>query len=171
MLYLLGMRANVATSENWKKIQFYQLVFFCAKFDNLTIFPLWGENSRQICKFPLQFRLNLLNFFLWGENSPTFQSLQNKIKSLVETKQWFVFLVANFRHFPRKHKKKICRKFPVFWKKSPKIIRTAYNMKECLRFYSFIFRISPKLAKYIYGLLPLEQHHKIEKKKKGKSFY
>jgi hypothetical protein len=22
--------------------------FFCAKFDNLTIFPFWGENSRQI---------------------------------------------------------------------------------------------------------------------------
>ncbi len=39
-------------------------------------------------------------------------------------------------------------------------------MKRCLRFLSLIFLISPNLAKYAYGWLPLEQNHKVEKKKK-----
>jgi hypothetical protein len=46
-----------------------------------------------------------------------------------------------------------------------------YNMKEGLRFSTFIFWISPKLAKHTYGWLPLEQHHKIEKKKTHPNTY
>jgi hypothetical protein len=38
-----------------------------------------------------------------------------------------------------------------------------YDMKGCLRFYSFIFWISSNSAKYTYGLSPLEQQRKIEK--------
>ncbi len=94
--------------------------FFCAKFDNLTIFLFWGENSRQICKFQLQFRLNFLILFLWGENSPTSQSLKIKIKSLVETKAVTCFLGGEFSPFFKKTIKKICRKFPGFLKKRPK---------------------------------------------------
>jgi hypothetical protein len=41
----------------------------------------------------------------------------------------------------------------------------AYNMKCCLKFYIFIFWISPNLAKYTFGILTFEQHCKIEKKK------
>jgi hypothetical protein len=37
-------------------------------------------------------------------------------------------------------------------------------MKRSLRFSTFLFLISPNLAKYTYGWLPLEQHLKIEKK-------
>jgi len=38
-------------------------------------------------------------------------------------------------------------------------------MKGCLRFGTFICLISPKLAKYIHELSPLEQHQKIDKKR------
>ncbi len=38
-------------------------------------------------------------------------------------------------------------------------------MMGCFRCYIFIFRISPNLANYTYGLLPLEQHPEIEKHK------
>ncbi len=34
--------------------------------------------------------------------------------------------------------------------------------------YFFIFCVSPNLAKFFYGLLPLEQPHKIGEKKKKK---
>jgi hypothetical protein len=40
-------------------------------------------------------------------------------------------------------------------------------MKGCLRLCTFIFAIWPNLAKYTYGQLPFEQHHKIEKKKEN----
>jgi hypothetical protein len=40
-----------------------------------------------------------------------------------------------------------------------------YNLKGGLRFSTFIFWVSPKLAKHIYGWLLVEQHHKIEKTK------
>ncbi len=44
---------------------------------------------------------------------------------------------------------------------------TAWNMKGYLRFFYSHFFISPNLAKYIYGQSSLlEQHNKIEKKKK-----
>ncbi len=49
-----------------------------------------------------------------------------------------------------------------------KVATIAYNMKVHLRFYTFIFWISPNLAKYTYGLSPLEQHHKIEDENKNK---
>jgi hypothetical protein len=67
---------------------------------------------------------------------------------------------------------KILSEFPYFIRKNSKnltkIVMIAYNMQGCLRFYTFMFLISPDLAKLTYGLLPLEQHHKIEKKKKKK---
>jgi hypothetical protein len=40
-------------------------------------------------------------------------------------------------------------------------------MKGCLRFYIFIFWISPNLAKYTFRILTFEQHCKIEKNKLG----
>jgi hypothetical protein len=40
----------------------------------------------------------------------------------------------------------------------------AIGMQGWLRFYTFIFWISPNLAKYTYGLLPLAQHCKIGEK-------
>jgi len=45
-----------------------------------------------------------------------------------------------------------------------KIAIIARTMEGCLRFDIFIFQTLPNLAKYIYGLSSLEQHHKIEKK-------
>jgi hypothetical protein len=55
---------------------------------------------------------------------------------------------------------------PKQWpKNSPKIIIIAENMKGCLRFYILIFWILENLGKYIYGLLPLEQHHNFSIKK------
>ncbi len=39
-----------------------------------------------------------------------------------------------------------------------------YNMKGCLRFYTFIFLILLNLAKFPYGLSLIEQHHEVEKK-------
>jgi hypothetical protein len=38
-------------------------------------------------------------------------------------------------------------------------------MNMCLRFFTFTFLILPNLAKYMYRWSPLEQHHKIEKRK------
>jgi hypothetical protein len=35
-------------------------------------------------------------------------------------------------------------------------------MKGCLRSSTFIFWISPNIAKYTYGQLPFEQHHRIK---------
>jgi hypothetical protein len=69
------------------------------------------------------------------------------------------------------HKKKNSPSQIPYLKKTPKMEKCkklqknapiAYNMKGCFRFYTFIF--SSILAKYIYGLSPLEQHHKIENK-------
>jgi membrane-associated phospholipid phosphatase len=64
-----------------------------------------------------------------------------------------------------------------FWKKSPEnknfITNLSnfntfdYNMKGGLRFSTFIFWVFPKLAKHIFGWLPLEQHKKIENKIKS----
>jgi hypothetical protein len=71
-------------------------------------------------------------------------------------------------------KRILCRKFPVFKKKTspenqkknskklPKIVTIAYNLKRWF-FYFRIFYILPNLAKYTSGPSPLEQHHKIEK--------
>jgi hypothetical protein len=50
------------------------------------------------------------------------------------------------------------------WKQLPKIFTIAHNMKGCLRFYIFIFLILLNLAKFMYGLSLIEQHHEVEKK-------
>jgi len=57
----------------------------------------------------------------------------------ISPKKWF-FLISKIRHY--------C---------------VQYDMKGCLRFYNSIFWILSNLAKYTYGLSPLEQQHKIEK--------
>jgi hypothetical protein len=80
----------------------------------------------------------------------------------------------NFRHFARNIFQRnflsqiLKKNFELFFslKKSPKIATIAYNLKECSRFSTFIFGISPKLIKYNYGSLPLEQNHKIGEKQK-----
>jgi len=90
-------------------------------------------------------------------------------------------LVANFSPFCKKYfeKAKPFVKHSLlffFWKTNCqknetfafKISSIAYNTKGCLRFFSFIFWISPNLAKYTYGWLSLEQHHKIGKNKNKK---
>jgi hypothetical protein len=69
-------------------------------------------------------------------------------------------------------KRNILSKFPCFFYKKPskrtykfffpKIATTAYNMKGCLMFW-----ILSDLAKYSYGWLALEQHHKIVRKPTG----
>jgi len=48
-------------------------------------------------------------------------------------------------------------------------IAIAYNMKIYLRFFNFIFLLSPNLAKHPSRWLVIEQHHKIGKKKKKKT--
>ncbi len=58
-----------------------------------------------------------------------------------------------------------CEKTGVNPPKLPTIATIAYNMKGCLRLSTFISWKSPNLVKYTYGWSPLEQHHKIKKKK------
>jgi hypothetical protein len=58
---------------------------------------------------------------------------------------------------------KNCQKTTKNLKKSTKITTIAYNLKVCLRFYIFIFWISPSLAKHSYELSPLEHHHNLKK--------
>ncbi len=41
-----------------------------------------------------------------------------------------------------------------------KIATIAYSMKGCFSFSTFLFWISPNLAKYTYTPSPPEQHHK-----------
>jgi hypothetical protein len=86
------------------------------------------------------------------------------------------FFGENFRHFVKNIF--IIRypvtKFPVLKKKSskkeknsknsPKNATIAYHIKGCLRFYTFIYKKSPNLAKHMYVLSPPEQYHKIQKK-------
>jgi hypothetical protein len=72
------------------------------------------------------------------------------------------FLVAKFHHFAKKISTKnimwiyfLVKKLPkneINYKKLQIIAIIAYNMKGCLRFYIFIFWISPNLATYVYGL-------------------
>jgi hypothetical protein len=66
---------------------------------------------------------------------------------------------------------RICRKYfekkNTLSKNSLKFSTVAYNIKEYLKFPSFIFWILPNLAKYTSGRLPIKQHHKIEKRKQG----
>jgi hypothetical protein len=72
-------------------------------------------------------------------------------------------------------KRRFCFKFLFLGKNSQKyeqIVTIAYNVKGCFRFDTFIFWISPNLAKYTYGLLlPLEQHHQIFKKKSAPKWW
>ncbi len=84
------------------------------------------------------------------------------------------FFVANFRHLVKnvfRNEYSVTIFFfgedfgKIFKKKLPKFTTIAYKLKGCLRFHTIIFWISPNLAKYTYALLPLEQHHKIERKK------
>jgi hypothetical protein len=49
-------------------------------------------------------------------------------------------------------------------KKQTHTVFCHWNMKGCLRFYTFILLESPYLAKHTYGLSPPQQHHKIAKK-------
>jgi hypothetical protein len=79
---------------------------------------------------------------------------------------------ANFLDFVKYilDKRIFCCKFLVFFKEKKgqrmkeirKLAKISYNIKAWLRFSTFIFWISPNLAKYIYGWLPIEQYHKIE---------
>jgi hypothetical protein len=53
-----------------------------------------------------------------------------------------------------------------FWtRKLPQIVAFVYNKKGVYNFSTFIFSISPNLAKYSYGWLASEQHHKFSEKK------
>jgi hypothetical protein len=52
-----------------------------------------------------------------------------------------------------------------FFFNSSKIITITYNMKGCLRFYTFIFGTLPNLENNTCGLSPLEQHHFCDGKK------
>jgi hypothetical protein len=53
-------------------------------------------------------------------------------------------------------------------KNLPKIATIANDLKHLLQIFDFhIFLISQNLAKYTYGRLPPERHHKIEKKNIG----
>jgi len=76
------------------------------------------------------------------------------------------FFVVNFCHFSKDiFKKQYYVANSLFFKKKnlrkpiklflPKIIKVAYKMKWCFKFYIFIFWILPNLAKYIYGLITI----------------
>jgi hypothetical protein len=76
------------------------------------------------------------------------------------------FLMTNFRHFAKTNFKNeiFCQKVLYFrWRQFAKFFTIAYNMKGCLRFYTFIFLILLNLAKFMYGLSLIEQHHEVEK--------
>jgi len=74
-----------------------------------------------------------------------------------------MFLRQFFFHFVKKFgKMKNYTTNLLFQIKSQKITTIAYNMKWCLRFFTFILWILHNLAKYIYGWSLLEQHHQIE---------
>jgi len=60
--------------------------------------------------------------------------------------------VANFRHFEKNiFKKENSARNSFFYSKYSKfltkIVMIAYNMQGCLRFYTFMFLVSPDLAK------------------------
>jgi len=108
-----------------------------------------------LCNKPLIYPYNAIlsvmlepMIFLWQ----VFSILQKKYFK----KQYYV-INFTFKKIVKKPKKSI------FFSKLTTI---ACNMKGCLRFYTFMFWILPNLAKYIHGLSPLEQHHKIEKNNK-----
>ncbi len=72
---------------------------------------------------------------------------------------WWVFAIL-WKMFS----KKIVSQIPwFFFLEKVRHYCLQYDMKGCLRFYSFIFWISSNSAKYTYGLSPLEQQRKIEK--------
>jgi hypothetical protein len=64
-------------------------------------------------------------------------------------------------------KTKIVKKKNRMKKKKARIATITSNMKGCFRFDTFMFRISPNLAKYTNELSPPEQRHKIDPKKKN----
>ncbi len=64
-------------------------------------------------------------------------------------------ILSQFSCFGENFQKQICQNLPQL----PTIL------KGCLRFHTNIFWISPNLATYTYALLPLEQHHEIQRKK------
>ncbi len=102
---------------------------------------------------------SIRHFYNWPSAVPIFPNC-----SLLYHGQVF-FLVVNFYHFVKKlWNMNILSQIHYFWffKKVAKI-PTIYNMKVQIRFFIFISRISPNLAKYTYWWLQLEQHHKIEK--------
>jgi hypothetical protein len=86
--------------------------------------------------------------------------------------------VENFRQFVKNiFKKNILSQIPclkkIIAKKKKEIEIFAKNRHNCLQQYERVLKIlyfhilnmAICLAKFIYGLLPLEQHHKIEKRK------
>jgi hypothetical protein len=72
---------------------------------------------------------------------------------LVILKKQFVTNALFFKKIQKKWIKK---------KSIPKSVTICLQYKRVLRFSTFIFWKWKKLIKYTYGLLPLEQHHKIE---------
>jgi hypothetical protein len=75
---------------------------------------------------------------------------------LVDIPSWLTYSSAiGESSSPKKNKKKK--------KKILKSLAITSIMKDCLRVSTFIFWISPNLARHnTYGWSPLEQHHKIE---------
>ncbi len=68
----------------------------------------------------------------------------------------FFFFVTTFRHFEKEiQKRNNLSQIPCLKKKN--IATISYNMKGYFRFYTFIFLVSPYLAKYPYRPSPLEQ--------------
>jgi hypothetical protein len=59
--------------------------------------------------------------------------------------------------------KDILKKKNILSKKSLKFSTVAFNIKEYLKFPSFIFWILPNLAKYTYGRLPISNITKLKR--------
>ncbi len=137
--------------------------------------------------FSLRKKLPNFEIIFWDKNSPNLDSAFSLVPvffgNQVTNSNFFGcqvgssdFFVANFRHFAYNIlEKKYSVTNSVSQKtKSP---RTRFSIKKftkifhhCLHhgtrgawdFSTFIFWISPNLAKYSYGWSPLEQHHKID---------
>lgn len=91
----------------------------------------------------------------------------NRIHSICFFNMWVMTNPIMEKKIPRNFVKRILKEEYFIIKYIYIIVTIAYNMKGCLRFFflKFIFWILSNMAKYIYGWLSLEQHHKMEKKR------
>ncbi len=157
-----------------KKIFSFWLLYFLQKRRNFDRIFILQSIFRKMAK--IQHQKNKFNDVPMDDRHFGYIT---KMENKKHTGRCFFSGELKFSPFCEKNfQNKFCHKFPFkkpkslrknrMKKKKARIATITSNMKGCFRFDTFMFRISPNLAKYTNEPSPPEQRHKIDPKNSPK---